>query len=114
MDIEHVEICNVIKFKSQNCTNHITMTLFKSQRIKMTNQNIKLLQNLITYIYIYIYHRHPGQGHVQWTNELCQWFKTKKRVRKYKRYPTMKFKEKEPKNLLVHNKLKTDHVGGTK
>ena len=52
MDIEHVEICNVIKFKSQNCTNHITMTLFKSQRIKMTNQNIKLLQNLITYIYI--------------------------------------------------------------
>ena len=55
MDIEHVEICNVIKFKSQNCTNRITMTLFKSQRIKMTNQNIKLLQNLITYIYIYIY-----------------------------------------------------------
>ena len=50
MDIEHVEICNVIKFKSQNCTNNITMTLFKSQRIKMTNQNIKLLQNLITYI----------------------------------------------------------------
>ena len=42
------------------------------------------------------------------------WFKTKKRVRKYKRYPTKKFKEKEPKNLLVHNKLKTDHVGGTK
>ena len=52
MDIEHVEICNVIKFKSQNCTNHITMTLFKFQKIKMTNQNIKLLQNLITYIYI--------------------------------------------------------------
>ena len=25
-----------------------------------------------------------------------------------------KFKEKEPKNLLVHDKLKTDHVGGTK
>ena len=52
MSIQHVEICNVIKFKSQNCTNRITMTLFKSQRIKMKNQNIKLLQNLITYIYI--------------------------------------------------------------
>ena len=25
-----------------------------------------------------------------------------------------KFKEKEPKNLLVHHNLKTDHVGGTK
>ena len=51
MNIQHVQIFNVIKFKSQNSTNHITMTLFKSQRIKMTNQNIKLLQNLITYIY---------------------------------------------------------------
>ena len=51
MNIQHVKICNVIKFKSQNCTNHITMTLFKSQRIKMTNQNKKLLQNLIKYIY---------------------------------------------------------------
>ena len=39
MSIQHVEICNVIKFKSQNCTNRITMTLFKSQRIKMKNQN---------------------------------------------------------------------------
>ena len=25
-----------------------------------------------------------------------------------------KFKEKEPKNLLVHDKLKIDHVGGKK
>ena len=50
MNIQHVKICNVIKFKSQNCTNHITMTVFKYQRIKMTNQNRKLLQNLITYI----------------------------------------------------------------
>ena len=37
-----------------------------------------------------------------------------KRVGNQTRYPTKKFKEKEPKNLLVHNKLKTDHVGGTK
>ena len=50
MNIQHVEICNVIKFKSQNCTNHITMTLFKYQRIKMTNKK-KLLQNLIKYIH---------------------------------------------------------------
>ena len=21
--------------------------------------------------YIYIYHRHPGQGHMQWKQELC-------------------------------------------
>ena len=27
------------------------MTIFKSQRIKITNQNKKLLQNLIKYIY---------------------------------------------------------------
>ena len=39
MNIQHVQIFNVIKFKSQNSTNHITMIVFKSQRIKMTNQN---------------------------------------------------------------------------
>ena len=49
---------------------------------------------------------------MQMNKWIMPWFKTKKRVRKYKRYPTKKFKEKEPKNLLVHHKLKTDHVGG--
>ena len=39
MNIQHVQICNVIKFKSQHSKNHITITKFKSQRIKMTNQN---------------------------------------------------------------------------
>ena len=51
---------------------------------------------------------------MQMNKWIMPWFKTKKRVRNYKRYPTKKFKEKEPKNLLVHNKLKTDHVGGIK
>ena len=45
---------------------------------------------------------------------IMPWFKTKKRVRNQTRYLTKKFKENEPKNLLVHDKLKTDHVGGTK
>ena len=39
MNIQYVEICNVIKFKLQKCINHITMTIFKSQIIKITNQN---------------------------------------------------------------------------
>ena len=44
MNIQHVEIYNVTiivfnKFKSQDCTNHITMTIFKSQKIKITNQD---------------------------------------------------------------------------
>ena len=35
MNIQYVEICNVIKFKLQKCINHITMTIFKSQIIKI-------------------------------------------------------------------------------
>ena len=29
------------------------------------------MHQIYIYIYIYRYHRHPGQGHMQWKQELC-------------------------------------------